>query len=280
MDLLWFPTGGGKTEAYLALTAFVILLRRLRANEEDSGAGVAVLMRYTLRLLTIQQFQRASAMICACELLRRRAAKGKATFGAEPISIGLFVGGAAVPLTRRDALDRGASSTSTPEQLTRCPCCGSDLKWRITPKESTVECASGAGCELAATGARLPVWTISEDVYERSPSLVIGTVDKFAQIVRKPETRVLFGRRGPGSHKGSAVAPPDLIVQDELHLISGPLGSIAGLYEAAVDEPLPARRDPSKDRRLHGDDPTRHRASPGALRPGHLAVPAPGPGRG
>ena len=72
MDLLWFPTGGGKTEAYLALTAFVILLRRLRATEEDSGAGVAALMRYTLRLLTVQQFQRAAAMILACEFLRRQ----------------------------------------------------------------------------------------------------------------------------------------------------------------------------------------------------------------
>ncbi len=233
MDLLWFPTGGGKTEAYLALTAFVILLRRLRNTDRDDGAGVAVLMRYTLRLLTIQQFQRAAVMICACELLRRRGeakAAGLPTLGKTPISIGLWVGAAATPLTLKDALNRAPGDPSTPEQLTTCPCCGVKLNWRLTPRESFVECSSDtSNCELAATGARLPIWTIDEEIYRYAPSLVIGTVDKFAQIVRKLETRVLFGRGVPYS-------PPDLIIQDELHLISGPLGSIAGLYEVAIDE--------------------------------------------
>jgi hypothetical protein len=233
MDLLWFPTGGGKTEAYLALTAFVILLRRLRASERDDGAGVAVLMRYTLRLLTIQQFQRAAAMICACELLRRRGKggiSGLSDLGTTHIGIGLWVGAAATPLTLRDALNRPAGSASTPEQLTICPCCGAKLSWRLTPHESFVECTSeGSTCELADTGARLPIWTIDEEIYRQTPSLLIGTVDKFAQIVRKPETRALFAR-------GTTHFPPDLIIQDELHLISGPLGSIAGLYEVAIDE--------------------------------------------
>ncbi len=233
MDLLWFPTGGGKTEAYLALTAFVILLRRLRGSAEDDGAGVAVLMRYTLRLLTVQQFQRAAAMICACELLRRRGESqvdDAPDLGKRPIGIGLWVGAAATPLTLKDALNRAPGDPSTPEQLTTCPACGSRLNWRITPRESFVECASAASvCELAATGARLPIWTIDEEVYRHTPSLLIGTVDKFAQIVRKLETRSLFGLGGTQS-------PPDLIVQDELHLISGPLGSIAGLYEIAIDE--------------------------------------------
>src|SRR5262245_37313824 len=83
--------------------------------------------------------------------------------------------------------------------------------------------------ELADSGARLPIWTIDEEIYRQAPSLLIGTVDKFAQIVRKPETRALFGR-------GTTHFPPDLIIQDELHLISGPLGSMAGLYEIAIDE--------------------------------------------
>jgi hypothetical protein len=233
MDLLWFPTGGGKTEAYLALTAFAILLRRLRMSDGDGGAGVSVLMRYTLRLLTIQQFQRATAMICGCELLRRRGEARTNTIpylGKVPIGIGLWVGAAATPLTLRDALNHPPGDVSTPEQVTSCPCCSSKLSWRLTPAESFVECRSEPGaCELAASGVRLPIWTIDEEVYRHTPSLLIGTVDKFAQIVRKLETRVLFGR-------STTNAPPDLIIQDELHLISGPLGSIAGLYEVAIDE--------------------------------------------
>src|SRR5690606_24738814 len=233
MDLLWFPTGGGKTEAYLALTAFIIMLRRLRATKKDDGAGVAVLMRYTLRLLTVQQFQRAAAMIFACELLRRRGSGGGGALpdlGRAPIGIGLWVGVAATPLTLKEALDRSPGDPSTPEQLTACPCCGTRLNWKLSPRESTVECPSEATtCELAQSGPRLPVWTIDEEVYRHTPSLLIGTVDKFAQIVRKPDTAVIFGR-------GTSHAPPDLIIQDELHLISGPLGSMAGLYEVAIDE--------------------------------------------
>jgi hypothetical protein len=233
MDLLWFPTGGGKTEAYLALTSFVIALRRLRASKSDDGGGVAVLMRYTLRLLTVQQFQRAAAMILATELVRRRGEngeKGVPKLGKAPIGIGLWVGASATPLTLSDAVGKGDGDPSTPKQLTTCPCCGQDLSWNVTRKESIVECRADANdCELAATGARLPIWTIDEEVYRHAPSLLIGTVDKFAQIVRKLETRVIFGR-------GTSRHPPDLIVQDELHLISGPLGSIAGLYEVAIDE--------------------------------------------
>lgn len=229
MDLLWFPTGGGKTEAYLALTAFIIMLRRLRATKKDDGAGVAVLMRYTLRLLTVQQFQRAAAMIFACELLRRGGA-GVPDLGKAPIGIGLWVGVAATPLTLKEALDRSPGDPSTPEQLTACPCCGGKLSWKLSPRESIVECTSeSSSCELAQTGPRLPVWTIDEEVYSHAPSLLIGTVDKFAQIVRKPDTAVIFGR-------ATTHAPPDLIIQDELHLISGPLGSMAGLYEVAIDE--------------------------------------------
>ena len=232
MDLLWFPTGGGKTEAYLALTAFVIMLRRLRRTELDDGAGVAVLMRYTLRLLTIQQFQRAAAMICACELLRRRGEaeiRGVPDLGRSPIGIGLWVGAKATPLTLRDALNRPEADPSTPEQLTTCPCCGGSLKWKLNPRESSVECIEKKVCELSESGARLPIWTIDEEVYRHTPSLLIGTVDKFAQIVRKLETRSIFGL-------GTSHAAPDLIIQDELHLISGPLGSVAGLYEVAIDE--------------------------------------------
>ena len=232
MDLLWFPTGGGKTEAYLALTAFAIFLRRLNGHWGDDGSGVSVLMRYTLRLLTIQQFQRAAAMIFACELLRRRSQDGPpdiSTLGNTSIGIGLWVGAAATPLTLRDALNLPGDDTSTPRQLTTCPCCKSRLDWQLSPVRSVVKCTAEAShCVLYAMGS-LPVWTIDEEIYRHTPSLLIGTVDKFAQIVRKPETGALFGRE-------TGHAPPDLIIQDELHLISGPLGSVVGLYEVAIDE--------------------------------------------
>lgn len=232
MDLLWFPTGGGKTEAYLALTAFVILLRRIRSTDQGAGAGVAVLMRYTLRLLTVQQFQRASAMILACELLRRRSQSGQSNIpnlGTSPIGIGLWVGSDATPNNLRDAFNESQDSPGTYRQITSCPACGEMLNWSVTPSESSVKCSSEADkCDLSASGDGLPIWTIDEEVYRYSPALLIGTVDKFAQIVRNMNTRTLFG--------GNNSAPPDLIVQDELHLISGPLGSIAGLYEVAIDE--------------------------------------------
>ena len=133
------------------LTAFVIILRRLRRAEQDDGSGVAVLMRYTLRLLTIQQFQRAAAMICACELLRRQGEaglRGVPNLGKSPIGIGLWVGAKATPLTLHDAFNHQAGDPSTPEQLTACPCCGGSLKWKFTPRESSVECTEEEACEL------------------------------------------------------------------------------------------------------------------------------------
>ncbi|SBW27111.1 Helicase domain protein [Candidatus Protofrankia californiensis] len=95
-DLLWFPTGGGKTKVYLGLTAFTLAVCRLApaSGGLDPTAGVAVLMRYTLRLLTIQQFQRATALICACETLRQA---GPSRRGATPFRIGLWVGGRVTP---------------------------------------------------------------------------------------------------------------------------------------------------------------------------------------
>ena len=103
-DVLWFPTGGGKTEAYLGLTAYTLGIRRLQGDVAGySGrGGVAVLMRYTLRLLTLQQFQRAAALICACELIRR---EDPATWGDEPFRIGLWVGQRSTPNRTEDAAE-------------------------------------------------------------------------------------------------------------------------------------------------------------------------------
>lgn len=232
MDLLWFPTGGGKTEAYLALTAFTLILRRLRVSNPDDGAGVAVLMRYTLRLLTVQQFERASRLVLACEYLRRDGLRrGDASLGTVPFSIGLWVGNKATPGRVADARADKHEFLKA-QQLARCPACnGKSLAWDVDKKspQFLVECR-GAKCPLQ--GGRLPVYTIDEDLYLAQPGLVIGTIDKFAQIVRSHQTHRLLD--GPGG-------PPELIIQDELHLISGPLGTVAGVYEAAID--LICRRD-------------------------------------
>ncbi len=230
MDLLWFPTGGGKTEAYLALIACVAVYRRL-SDDPNDHAGVSALKRYTLRLLTTQQFARSASMILALEAIRLgrvTVPDGLQLKGNEPFSIGLWVGAAATPNSREDAhtaLQSGSQDPSSPKQLVRCPCCSEELSWSSSDLKSPikVECTNSS-CTVRGI---LPIYTVDEDVYERRPTLLIGTIDKFAQIVRKKDTNELFS-----IIDGS---PPDLIIQDELHLISGPLGSIAGAYETAFD---------------------------------------------
>lgn len=229
MDLLWFPTGGGKTEAYLGLIAFSAFHRRLSRKSPDEGAGVAAIMRYTLRLLTTQQFIRASAMIFACEAIRRGRVPAPAhgALGDTPFSIGLWVGADATPNNRRDAFAaRADPQKPSAGQLVDCPACHRSLDYvqAKTADPVTAFCRS-PDCPLH--GFILPVWAVDEDVYAERPTLLIGTVDKFAQIVRQKKTASLFGV-GTG-------AQPQLILQDELHLISGPLGTLAGLYEAALD---------------------------------------------
>jgi hypothetical protein len=228
-DLLWFPTGGGKTEAYLGLIAFTIFLRRLR---RAPGDGVTVLMRYTLRLLTIQQFDRAALLIACCDKLRQSDSR----LGGTPITVGLWVGQGGSPNTlvqARESIDRLRNELpvdeANPVQLHACPWCGAvlgPLQYEIAtdPPHMRIRCRD-ASCDFRVG---LPVYLVDEDVYRFRPSLVIATVDKFATIPWRHDTGALFNR-------GSDSPPPELIVQDELHLISGPLGTLARLYETAID---------------------------------------------
>ena len=234
VDLIWFPTGGGKTEAYLGLAAFTLIWERL---SRMTSAGVTVFMRYTLRLLTSQQFDRASSLICALESMRRRLPD---LLGQREFRIGLWVGGDASPNTRDDAeksrrkyveKDEGGN----PFPVRKCPWCGHSLednkrasyrRDRATGKVLYV-CPNG-DCEFSK-GDGLPLDVVDEEVYAKPPSLLVGTIDKFAMIPYRREAFPLFGIAD-----GERRLPPKLIIQDELHLISGPLGSMAGHYETLI----------------------------------------------
>lgn len=257
-DLIWFPTGGGKTEAYLGVSAFYLVARRLK-DKQDGGTGV--LMRYTLRLLTSQQFQRASGLICALETIRLREMDddGKLLLGATPFRIGLWVGGDTTPNTRKEsckayheAEEKGP--TAYKHVLLRCPWCASQMgPIPDTSHRSHFICMGirstgrGEGRTIALhcpdTNCDfyngLPVSVVDEEIYDDPPSLLIGTVDKFAMLAWRPAARALFGIDGEGNRSTS---PPGLIIQDELHLITGPLGSMVGLYEGVIEELCTERR--------------------------------------
>ena len=287
-QLLFFPTGGGKTEAYLGLTAYTLALRRLQGvvgdgdNRRDGSRGVGVLMRYTLRLLTAQQFQRAAALLCACEWLRReRVEGGDGRWGDTPFRLGLWVGSKVTPNNYGEAKRqveeaRGSDDAyGGPLQLAACPWCGTrlsagrDVSTDDVYRRVRVFCGDANGdCPYSRRRSPegLPVLTVDEEVYRLTPDLVIATVDKFAQLPWKAATSTLFGlvdsrcdrhgwrspdfdefcKQGGHPKRNSVPAarpeptlrlrPPDLIIQDELHLISDALGSMVGLYETVVDD--------------------------------------------
>ena len=228
VDLLWFPTGGGKTEAYLGVAAFTIFYRRLTGA--DIKDGVTVIMRYTLRLLTIQQFERATALICACEHIRKR----DRISGGE-ISIGLWIGSSMTPNRIKDAEEvlkklyddpNEKIYEGNPVQITKCPWCGQKLDlngYKVINGEMVISCADNPSCEFHS---KLPIYVVDEDIYTNQPTLLLSTIDKFARITWEEKAFRLFG---------TDAQPPELIIQDELHLISGPLGSLSGIYEIAIE---------------------------------------------
>ncbi|WP_455353538.1 helicase-related protein [Streptomyces sp. SYSU K217416] len=261
VELIFFPTGGGKTEAYLGLSAFAMLLRRLR---KPSDVGVTILMRYTLRLLTAQQFLRAAGLICALEDLRDR----EEGLGNERFSIGIWVGRDSTPNKNKHAVSAlkalAREAGDNPFLLLRCPWCAAQMgpvktidspgsasggrgrtaRGRTKEKQNAVAgyeeyggrvlfLCPDANCDFSTTRRPLPVYVVDDDVYKNRPSLVIGTVDKFALLAWNPDARALFGLGESGRRDYS---PPELVIQDELHLIAGPLGSMTGLYEGLIEK--------------------------------------------
>ena len=272
VDLLFFPTGGGKTEAYLGLAAYAIALRRLRASGL-LGAGVSVIMRYTLRLLTLDQLSRAAGLVCALELIRTREPAGSRRLGEWPIEIGLWVGGAASPNRLKPGANRSDPNAATtwlnrykrnpkrersPVPLKACPWCYTPFtpdSFRIAPNAAAarnlaIKCEN-PDCHFTRDQG-LPILVVDEPIYRRLPSFLIATVDKFAALPWVGSSGAFFGHvdradpevgffgaaepdQGRRFDNGHRLDPPDLIIQDELHLISGPLGTVAGLYETAID---------------------------------------------
>ncbi len=235
VDLIWFPTGGGKTEAYLGLIAFQITLRRLR--HFDTGGGTAVLMRYTLRLLTRDQFIRAARLICALELMRRE----RDDLGSAPITIGMWVGDAASPNTFQKAaelVNKAIAAGAKPELvLGQCPWCGQDFKadrnYDSARRRFHFLCRN-PDCDFGASpDGVLPCNIVDEALYDEPPTMLVATVDKFARLAWEERANMFLGDM---RHR-----PPELIIQDELHLIASTLGSVAGLYEAAIDTVLQLR---------------------------------------
>ena len=253
-------------------------------NGGSLGAGVAVLMRYTLRLLTLDQLARASGVVCALELMRSEPAwqdGDKHLLGDWPVEIGLWIGSAASP-NRLGKTGDGRKDTAVarvrryrkdgreaPAPIKACPWCATPfsrdsfacIPTERTPRNMEIRCANPA---CAFTGTRsLPILTVDEVIYRRLPAFIIATVDKFAGLPWLGEAGAFFGHvdredqwgfygaadpHGAGTplDGNATLAPPALIVQDELHLISGPLGTVAALYEVALDR-LATRTMEGKD---------------------------------
>lgn len=275
VDLVWFPTGGGKTEAYLGIIAFTIAYRRL--VHEKKGGGVSAIMRYTLRLLTLQQFQRATILILALELIRRWKIY---SLGEEPISIGMWVGQNSMPNTRADLkkafeeIDQqidnwkgnGIPDINTKIPFSNCPCCGTEfyvskgsyktsiLRDNYVANGYRLQCLNSK-CSFSYVPKKfrrsdqnaLPILLSDEDIYENPPTLLFGTVDKFALLAHKTDSRKekryrdsrrIFGNPNCAweTFRKGGYLPPDLIIQDELHLLSGPLGTAVALFENVVDQ--------------------------------------------
>ena len=277
VDLLYFPTGGGKTEAYLGLMAFVIAFRRLNADPDSKynlDGGVTAILRYTLRLLTTQQRDRITKMVVAAEQVRRmRYPK----YGTEPISIGFWVGGGVTP----NSFDELIEDPENPDeakrkrrlinkQLLTCPFCGAPLteeNFYIDTERKTVDIyCSDEHCIFyryrLENKQAIPVYLVDEEIYSRCPTIILSTVDKYARLPWDVKTNALFGRvdrlcsrdgyvaigETHGRHNKTAdnpastitdikpFLPPELIIQDELHLITGPLGTVYGAYETIIED--------------------------------------------
>lgn len=252
-DVLWFRTGGGKTEAYLGLACCAMLYDRLRGK----AFGMTAWLRFPLRMLSIQQLQRAMRVIWETEAERKSLLADEAEKSA-PIRLGYFVGSTTTPngispeylanLTEEGNL---AWVNAVPD----CPACGGRGTVRVTADHKAIRFKH----VCSECHARLPLDVSDDEVYRHLPTLVVGTIDKMASVGQQPKFGLLWGgakfkckEHGfgfgdfcsawgctlKGKEYRTPVKPydpaPALHIQDELHLLQEELGAFAGHYETLV----------------------------------------------
>jgi len=260
-DIVWFATGGGKTETYLAIVVTAAFFDRLRGK----AAGITAWNRFPLRMLSLQQTQRFADALAAAELVRLAE-----KIPGDPFSVGFFVGQAATP-NRFDANPKeGQPDLDTSDGkylvLLRCPFChGPSITTRANHAAWTLDHRCGAP-DCPWGDKPIPFYVVDDEVYRFLPTVVIGTLDKAASIAVQSGMRGFIGqpwglcskpghgytyatrstrRTGclvpdcPGSVSPLAQAadlfPPTLRLQDELHLLKDSLGAVDAHYESLLD---------------------------------------------
>jgi hypothetical protein len=266
VDIIYFPTGGGKTEAYLATLVFHCFFDRLRGK----AAGVSAWTRFPLRLLTLQQTQRLADAIGIAELIRQRQTDRRLNGDdIDGFSVGYFVGAEATP---NEIVDPNRYRFADPEdtviwsqavdpearqrwkRVVRCPACKTPtvrVDFDAVAVRIVHRCTS-ATC--AFPGGEIPVRVVDNEIYRTLPSVVVGTIDKLASLGNQRKLAQIFGqvdgrcsvhgyykvrccqkdcgdqsRLRPGIPRG--LTGPTLFVQDELHLLKEGLGTFDAHYE-------------------------------------------------
>lgn len=268
VGVLWFPTGGGKTESYLGLIAAALIYDRLRGKT----SGVCAWMRFPLRMLSLQQLERLAKVIAALNVLRTQHPK---IAQGDPFAIGYYVGDTVTPnRISSDKMRELETDKASREQLRlvrKCPFCGSPVEvkalranWRVAHVCTNTQCFSNTSNSLGIFKGSLPLCITDAEIYRYLPSVLVGTVDKLAIIARSPYFAHIT--RGPtqrcpthgytsydecierGSWAASCEAKkrnltavpqvkdpgPSLLIQDELHLLRAELGVFNGHYEGLL----------------------------------------------
>ncbi len=265
VDVLWFPTGGGKTEAYLGLITTALFYDRLRGKNR----GVSAWMRFPLRMLSLQQLERLARVVARAEVIRA-SERDLRSLGGDPFAIGYYVGAGNTPNRLREGdLPVGSTTERSWErqQIIRyCPFCSDSVgmkferkQWRLIHFCHNPQCYSNTSESLGDLRGSLPIYVVDHEIYRYRPSVLVGTVDKlavlgfqknFAHLISAVTQRcplhgyTSFGQCIEGGDGPCKITPRDLerlqpdkdpvpafLIQDELHLLKEELGTFNAHYE-------------------------------------------------